>query len=308
MPILRRVRAVLLSLLVLPGLLLVTSLPAAAAGPRPSAATKSVGASDCSPLPLHRDQFPDSPKIDSRFYPLVPGMQFFLDGVVLDQNGTAHPHRIATVVTDLTKVVDGVRSLVVFDVDIQDGQVIESELFFVSQRADGSVWTLGEYPEEYENGKLVGAPSTWISGTADARAGIAMLANPRVGTPTYLQGLAPAVEFKDCATVFRTGQRTCTPLQCYHDVLVTDEFAPLDPQGGHQRKFYAPGVGVVRVAAAGGVDPEALQLTRAATLCAHEFAKIRGQVLAQDNRGYRVARDVYGATTRAKQTLSAATC
>lgn len=224
------------------------------------------------------------------------------------EDGTSHPHRIATVVTDLTKVVDGVRALVVFDVDFQDGEVIESELFFVAQREDGSVWTLGEYPEEYENGRLAGAPSTWISGTAGARAGIAMLAHPRVGTPTYLQGLGPDVGFKDCATVFRTDQRTCGPIRCYDDVLVTDEFAPLDPQGGHQRKFYAPGVGVVRVAAAGGVDPEALQLTRAAKLCAHEFAQVRRQVLAQDNRGYRVARDVYSATTRAQRTLSAETC
>ena len=308
MPIQRRVRAILLSLLVVPGLLLASSLPAAAAGQRPATTAKSVGATDCSPLPLGRAEFPDSPTIDNRFYPLVPGMQFFLDGVVVTEDGVSHPHRVATVVTDLTKVVDGVRALVVFDVDIQDGQVQESELFFVSQREDGSVWTLGEYPEEYQNGKLTGAPSTWISGSAGARAGIAMLAHPRVGTPTYLQGVSLQVDFKDCATVFKTDQRVCGPLRCFDDVLITDEFAPLDVAGGHQRKFYAPGVGVVRVAAAGGVDPEALQLSRAAKLCAHEFAKVRTRVLAQDNRGYRVARDVYSATTRARQTLTAATC
>jgi hypothetical protein len=75
-----------------------------------------------------------------------------------------------------------------------------------------------------------------------------------------------------------------------------------------QRKFYAPGVGVVRVAAAGGVDPEALQLTRAAALCPHQLASVRRQVLAQDARGYHVARDVYSATTPAAQTLRAETC
>src|SRR5205085_8847383 len=144
------------------------------------------------------------------------------------------------------------------------GVLQESELFFLAQREDGSVWTLGEYPEEYDNGELTGAPSTWISGTARARAGIAMLAQPKVGAPTYLQGLGPKVGFKDCATVFQTGQRTCVPTGCYDGVLVTDEFAPLEPEGGHQRKFYAPGVGVVRVGAAGGVDPEELKLTKAA--------------------------------------------
>lgn len=301
----RSFRSALLSLLALPGLLLGTTVPAAAA---PSPDTATVGATNCSPLPLQRDEFPASPKVTNRFYPLVPGMQFFLDGNVIDEAGVAHPHRVATTVTDLTKVVNGVHAMVIFDVDLQDGVLQESELFFVAQRDDGSVWTLGEYPEEYENGVLTGAPSTWISGTAGARAGIAMLAHPRVGTPTYLQGQALNVGFKDCATVFKTGEHVCVKTGCYDNVLEIDEFAPLDPQGGHQRKFYAPGVGVIRVAAAGGVDPEALQLTKAEVLCKRAFAKVRNQVLAQDARGYDVAAKVYSKTTPAERTLRAETC
>jgi hypothetical protein len=137
---------------------------------------------------------------------------------------------------------------------------------------------------------------------------MAMLAYPTVGTPTYLQGLGPRVDFKDCATVFATDQRTCVTLGCYNGVLVIDEFAPLDPEGGHQRKFYAPGVGAVRVAAAGGVDPEALQLTRAQKLCPHDFANVRRQALAQDSRGYDVAGRFYSSTTHAKDTLREETC
>jgi hypothetical protein len=308
----RRVRSAWLSLFIVPGLLVATSAPATASAARQAAApaapaTATPPATDCSPVSLHRSHFPASPKIDNRFLPLTPGMQFFLDGSVIADDGTAHPHRIATTVTDLTKVVDGVRTLVLFDVDIQDGQIVESELFFVAQRDDGSVWTLGEYPELYVNGRLTGAPSTWIAGIATARAGTAMLAHPAVGTPTYLQGLAPKVAFKDCATVFHAGQRTCVTLKCYNDVLVVDEFAPLDVAGGHQRKFYAPGVGNIRVEAAGGVDPEALQLTRAAELCSGAFAKVRNDVLAQDSRGYHVSTDVYAKTPHAKQTLPADT-
>lgn len=298
----RLVRSAVLSLLAVPALLLVAPAPAVAAG---SGATI---ANNCSPDPLRRAEFPNRPKVDNRFQPMVPGMQFFLDGSVIDENGVAHPHRISTTVTDLTKIVDGVRALVVFDVDIEDGAVIESELFFLAQREDGSVWTLGEYPEEYENGQLTGAPNTWIAGTDGARAGIAMLAHPKVGDPTYLQGLSRRIQFKDCATVFQTGQHTCVPVGCFDDVLVIDEFSPFDPEGGHQRKSYAPGVGVVQVAAAGGIDPEALSLTKAAPLCKGQFAKVRRQVLAQDARGYVVAPAIYGATTPAKATLEATTC
>jgi len=302
----RRARRVPWNFLVLAALLLTSCTPWAPTDQSSANAAKIAG--NCSPLPLKPNDFPTSPKVDNRFYPLVPGMQFFLDGAAVAEDGTSHPHRIATVVTDLTKVVDGVPSLVIFEQDIEGDEVLESEVFFVAQRKDGSVWTLGEYPEENQKGKLTGASSTWISGTAGARAGIAMPAHPQVGSPTYLQGLAPNAGFKDCATVFRTGQRACRTLRCYDDVLVIDEFAPLEPEGGHQRKFYAPGVGAVQVAAAGGVDPEALKLSRAAKLCAQEFSNVRQQALAQDNRGYDVARDVYGATPRAQQTLEARLC
>jgi hypothetical protein len=301
----RRPRSAWLGLLVAPGLLLASPAPAAAGAASPAAAA---AATSCSPVALEPTRFPATPRVDNRFQPMVPGMQFSLDGVVIADDGTSHPHTILTTVTDLTKVIDGVRTIVIYDVDIQDGQLQEAELFFLAQRSDGSVWTLGEYPEEYDNGTLTGAPSTWITGIVGARAGRAMLAHPVVGTPTYLQGLAKKVGFHDCATVFQTGQRTCVPAGCFNDVLVTDEFAPNDPQGGHQRKFYAPGVGNIRVAAAGGVDPEALTLTRAKELCPAAFAKVRAQVLAQDLRGYTVSPDVYARTPHARQTLHADTC
>lgn len=298
----RSFRAALLTLLFLPGLLLATAAPASA-GTTPAAA-----ATTCGPLPLERSRFPSGPEIDNRFLPLVPGMQFQLDGTVTGDDGQAHPHRISMTVTDLTKVVDGVRSMVVFDVDLQDGVVQESELFFVAQRSDGSVWTLGEYPEEYQDGRLTGAPKTWVAGVQGARAGKAMLAHPRLGTPTYLQGLSPKIAFQDCATVFATGQHVCVTVGCFDDVLVVDEFAPNDPRGGHQRKFYAPGVGNVMVAAPDGVDPEALQLTKAAKLCPDAFEGVRDQVLAQDARGYTVAGAIIGHTTHARRTLRAETC
>jgi hypothetical protein len=265
-------------------------------------------ATDCSPPALQRSSFPKTPRVDNRFLPLVPGMQFFLDGFVTSDDGTRHPHRIDTTVTRLTKVIDGVNTIVVFDRDIEDGQLTESEVFFVAQDDRGTVWNLGEYPEEYDSGQLMGAPSTWLSGVANARAGMAMIATPRVGSSTYLQGLAQDVGFKDCATVFGTGQRVCVPVRCYEEVLVTDEFAPLKPRDGHQRKFYAPGVGNIKVAAAGGVDPEALELSRAARLCPTEFSTVQALALDQDRRGYQVANDLYGSTQPASETLPDWTC
>ena len=294
----RRVESVLVGLLIAPAVLLTLSAPA------PVREAAAATATDCGAAPLRPSLFPAQPQVGNSYLPYTPGMQYVLSGSVIGDDGAAHPHQIVTTVTGLTKAMAGVRTLVVYDVDIQDGQVQESELFFVAQRQDGSVWTLGEYPEEWDNGKLAGAPATWIAGVAGARAGTAMLARPRLGTPTYLQGFSPSIQFKDCATVVQTNQRVCVATGCYGGVLVVDEFAPFDVAGGHQLKYHAPGVGVIKVAAAGGVDPEALQLTQARSLCAGEYAAVRKSVVAQDKRGYHVARSIYGATTLASATLA----
>jgi len=46
-------------------------------------------------------------------------------------------------------------------------------------------------------------------------------------------------------------------------VLVVDEWAPLaQPEDGHQFKYHAPGVGVVKVVGKGGTEQETLVLTK----------------------------------------------
>jgi hypothetical protein len=310
----RHSRTVWLGALMVPVLVLAGyGVAAVARGVSASSAPGGGGASgssssSCGPIPtLDPQSFPASPSISNTFNPLVPGTQTFLDGVVVGKNGVKHPHRLVDTVTDMTKVIDGVRTIVILEQDLQDSQMQESELWFGAQDSGGQVWLLGEYPELYTNGKLTGAPASWISGVAGAHAGITMLANPQVGTPTYRQGIAPQVGFEDCATVFQTGQHACVTAGCYDNVLVTDEFAPNAPSGGHQRKFYAPGVGGIQVGAAGGVDPETLQLTQAGKLCAAPLAQIRQQVTDQDTRAYSVAKNVYAGTPAATKTLTAST-
>ena len=144
-------------------------------------------------------------------------------------------------VTDLTKVIDGVRTLVAWDRDYNDGQLVEPELVFFAQDNDGHVWTLGQYPEEYEDGELVKTPA-WIAGLQGAKAGLVMRAQPRMRTSDYSQGLGPKVEYADRAKVHKTGQETCVAFGCYRDVLVTEEWDAAvlrvredAPDGGRRR-------------------------------------------------------------------------
>jgi hypothetical protein len=294
----KRLRTALLGVLIATPLLLAT--PGAA-----GASTHPGARSDCGPIPtFNRYHFPEGQQVTNRFLPWVPGTQFVLTGTV-----DGEPHTVVTTVTDLTKVIDGVRSIVVLDQDLGSGNVLqETELQMQAQDADGTVWNLGEYPEVYENGTLTGAPDTWIQGLSGAHGGIGMLAHPKAGSPTYLQGLVADIEFEDCATVFQTGQHVCVPTGCYDNVLVTDETAPLDPSGGHHRKFYAPGLGLIRTDAIQDVSPEVLHLTRLTHLCPQAMAHYRNEALALDNRGYQVSPDVFAHTPHARKTLQAMSC
>jgi hypothetical protein len=268
-----------------------------AATPDTARATGTAAAPSCGQLTsFDRHHFARPTKINNRWLPLIPGTRFTLAGQA-NRNRGLRPHRVVSTVTELTKVIDGVRARVVLELDINDGQLQEAELAFHAQDNAGNVWNLGEYPEEYEDGRFVGAPDTWIAGVAGAEAGVLMPARPRLGTPSYRQGFAPEIEFLDCAKTFATDRRTCVPGKCYDHVLVTDEWSPLDPEGGHQRKFYAPGVGNVRVGAVNDPEAETLVLVDIARLDPRASAEACERALRLERRAYRVS-DVYRHTPR----------
>ena len=245
-----------------------------------------------------------SPYITNEYLPLKPGTQLTYKGSAIPEDQkTRVKRRVVTTVTDLSKWIDGVRTLVIWEKDYTAGELGESEIAFFAQDKAGNVWLLGEYPEEYENRKVVDAP-TWISGQKGAHAGIAMLANPKVGSPDYAQGFAPPpVDFTDRARVYKTHQTTCTPVECYENALVTEEFNPDEP-GSSQLKYYASGVGNVRVGWRGAKEEEkeTLELVELNHLDPEALAKVRKKALQMDGRAYERS-EVYRGTPRAEHTL-----
>jgi hypothetical protein len=84
-------------------------------------------------------------------------------------------------------------------------------------------------------------------------------------------------------------------------VLLTNEWAPLDqPEDGHQLKFSAPGVGVVRIEPLGGVEQETVVLTKDNTLTDAERAEARAKVVTLDTRAYTLAKDIWQGTPPAR--------
>jgi hypothetical protein len=256
---------------------------------------------------FERAQFDDPTHIDNEWLPLKPGTQFVYEGstFIVDEK-RREEHRVVFTVTDLTKVIDGIRTLVVWDRDYSGGELVETEIAFHAQDNAGNVWHLGQYPEEYENGKFDKAPG-WIVGQKGAQAGISMKAEPRLGAPSYAQGYAPPpLNWDDRARVYKVGQKVCVPVDCYENVLVTEEFEPSIP-GVYQLKYYASGVGNIRVGWRGKKqdERETLKLVDLKHLSPEAMAKVRKAAMELDRRAYERNSEVYRDTQPAEHTLQA---
>ena len=243
--------------------------------------------------------FDNSTVIDNEWMPMQPGTKWAYEGTALDDEGNSIARRIEFTVTDLTKEIAGVQTVVAWIVDYNDDEVIEKEIAFYAQDKDGNVWYLGEHPEEYENGEFVKA-APWIAGLEDARAGIKMMAEPQLGAPSVYQGWGPAVEWSDYGHVDQMGQKTCVPVDCYEDVLVNAE-SSLGEEGAFQLKYYARGVGEVRVGWKGEDESqEELELVELVQLSPEELAQVREEVLELEKHAYEISKDVYAKTSPAE--------
>ncbi len=133
-----------------------------------------------------------------------------------------------------------------------------------------------------------------------ARAGIVMKIEPEVGLPSYSQGWGPAVDWTDRGQVVQMGQQTCVPVDCYEGVLVTEEFSQSEPDA-FQIKFYAPGVGNVRVSWRGAdATKEELSLVDLIQLEPQALAEARAAALELEERAYEISKEVYDQTPPAE--------
>ena len=242
----------------------------------------------------------DSAVVDNPWFPLVPGTRYVWKGTALDE-GEQIERKVVFVVTDLTKVIDGVTTVVGWDRDYDDRSLRESELVFFAQDVDGNVWHLGELVELWEERRVFEGAHTWfVESPAGARAGIQMLARPMVGA-RYSQGFAPPPLFwDDRARVSAVDVRTCVPVGCFDGSIITEEFEPRF-RGAVQLKYYAPGIGNVRIGWAGD-DPEreTMVLTKHHLLGPQALDRVRDAALAIEERAYAYA-ETQPATKRTDQ-------
>jgi hypothetical protein len=93
----------------------------------------TVGAKDFDPT-----NFDHSTTVDNKWFPLVPGDHSVFEGSAID-DGERISRRVLTTVTDLSKEINGVNSVIVWERDYSDGELVETELGFFAQDNDGNV-------------------------------------------------------------------------------------------------------------------------------------------------------------------------
>ena len=111
-------------------LLLVVSVSASAtsqAASTPTAGAPHIGAAAPCNLATQfkASNFPSSPNVSNPLLSYVPGTEFILEGRV-NVGGQPLAHQVILIVTDLTKMVHGVRTVVLWDRDFNTGVLTES--------------------------------------------------------------------------------------------------------------------------------------------------------------------------------------
>lgn len=244
--------------------------------------------------------FTNGAVIDHKWFPMKPGKQYRYSGETTEGTETFQ-HEVVYTVTGLTKEIDGVTNAVIWALDYSDGELVEAEIAFFAQDDDGNIWHFGEYPEEYDGGKFDKAPA-WMHGYEGATVGVTIRAEPKVGDPDHAQGYAPPpINWVDRARISDVGQEVCVPAGCYTDVIIAEEFEP-DKPDAFQLKYYAPGVGNIRVGWRGANEEtkENLLLDKVVDLDEKELAKANEAALALEKRAYKIAKGAYGETEPSK--------
>jgi hypothetical protein len=175
--------------------------------------------------------------VDNPYLPLKPGMTWVYDG---ESEGEAE--RTEMVVTTERRDIQGISATVVRDTVSAAGRVAEDTYDWYAQDKDGNVWYLGEDTTAYEEDGTTSKEGSWEYGVDGALPGIVMLATPTVGDSYRQEYYLEHAE--DVAEVVQIGETKKIGIGEYTDVVVTEDWNPLDPET-IENKYFAPGVGLI---------------------------------------------------------------
>ncbi len=179
--------------------------------------------------------------VDNPYFPLLPGSASIYEAK--KKEGLA---RVESTVLRETKVVMGIKAVVVHVRALLDGQLIEENYDWYAQDKQGTVWYLGEDVNNYEGGKFKDKAGSWEGGVAGALPGIIMYGNPAAHLggsyrQEYRKGHA-----EDVADLLSVTETVTTPYGSFSNVVKTLDYSTLDLKL-REHKYYAKGFGEVKI-------------------------------------------------------------
>jgi hypothetical protein len=235
--------------------ILVTAAATACGGGNSQATTQTAAGTttDGASLPVGDKPFKMNPagfttQVTNPYWPMKPGDHW----IYRETDAEGEVQRNDVVVTDRTKTIMGIETLVVHDTVRLGGELTEDTFDWYAQDAEGNLWYFGEDTTEYENGKVKTREGSWEGGVDRALPGIIMPAHPQVGMiyrEEYYKGHA-----EDGAQIISVDALAKVPYGRFDHGVQTRNFSGIEPDV-IEEKIYAKGVGVVlEITVSGGSD------------------------------------------------------
>jgi hypothetical protein len=219
----------------------------------------------------------------NRWYPLVPGTQTLRDGSIT-RGSRKLKHQLRVTVTDVTKEVNGVQTVLVLDQDIDAGQVGEASIDYLAQDKFGNIWYLGSYTEIYEGGQFVNANDAWLAGEGDAEPGVWMMTDPKEGMK-YVQMQSSRETIR--SEIAKVDDRKCVPFKCFDSLRILED--------GSEFKYFGPGVGHIATEPNySGGEQEKEELINVVRLKPKGLAEMSAEALKMDKHARQEAERVFG--------------
>lgn len=169
------------------------------------------------------------------YFLLKPGHKIVLEG-----NGT----KSEMLVTDKTKIVDGVNTRVVLETSWEDGELheIAANYMAICEKTK-DVYYFGEEVDYYKKGKVISHDGSWLAGEDGSKAGMLMPGDITKTKKFYIE-YVPGIALERAEIVSDT--EICkTPAGIFSKCLKVREDKPLDANT-EEFKYYAPGIGLVQ--------------------------------------------------------------
>jgi len=215
----------------------------------------------------------------NRWLPLKRGTQWVWLGTT-EVEHRAVPHLVVSTVTDVSRTVAGVPTILVLEVVINSGQVAHESLSYLAEDSHRDVWDLGRYGEAQPGGRFTSVTDAWLAGVNGALAGILMPADPHPGTTPWVIAKPPGAD-AEVAEAVQTGQSHCVPSRCYSGVLVLRQGTTKAPN--MELKYYAPGIGEIdNVPGPASIHKDVEKLSSVMPVSSRRVPEVRAEALKLD--------------------------